>query len=66
MADVEKWKSLKNNWDIVKEEVDARIREVDSRLRTCAPEDLRTIQAELKAWESLKLFPDQVIERDEA
>jgi hypothetical protein len=64
MADVDKWKALRQQWELVIEEADVRIRDLESKLRTCNVESLGVLQAKIAVFESLKRFPDDVIERE--
>lgn len=64
MSNVEAWKGLKQTWEMVSEEIDLRIKDLEARLRTCTADQLISIQTKISVFESLKRFPDDVIERE--
>lgn len=64
MDKIEQWKGMKQSWELVIGEVDVRIKDLEARLRTCTPDQLIPLQAKIAVFESLKRFPDDVIERE--
>ena len=64
---IETAKEVRNTlmWAALIEEVDIKIAYEASKLRTCKPEDLRSIQDRIDVYESIKRIPQDVIDREE-
>ena len=64
---IETAKEVKNTlmWGALQEEIDIKINYEVSKLRTCKPEDLRSIQDRIDVYESIKRIPQDVIDREE-
>ena len=56
--------SLSSDWELVCKEIDLWIGYLLNKTRTCSPEQLPHIQAEIGAYEKVKNLPRTVIERD--
>lgn len=67
MMSSDRAKELKNSllWADVVEELDKKIYHITQTLITCKPEELLDKQKEIKALESVKRLPDDVIDREE-
>lgn len=64
MLNPEEWKTLKESyWPGVIEELNMYIKDAETKLRVCKPEELRSHQELIKAFETMKQLPDNAIER---
>ena len=66
MMDVKQAEELKSSlvWASIVEELDRYIYFEMQKLRTCQPEELKSIQLVINCYESLKSLPDHVIDRE--
>jgi len=64
---IETAKEVRNTlmWAALVEELDIKILYESTKLRTCKPEDLRSIQDRIDVYESIKRIPQDVIDREE-
>ena len=63
--DLERAKAIKNSvhWHSVEEELDRWLQGDQAKIETCAPEELPSIQARIKALKEVKRLPQIVIYR---
>lgn len=54
-----------SDWVEVCKEIDMRIASFEKSLRKCKADELVRLQAQIEAYEELKLLPGQVVAREE-
>lgn len=66
MLDLEKAKELQSSlmWGGVVEELDKKIFHITQKLKTCTPEELKTLQFEINCYENLKRLPSDIVDRE--
>lgn len=67
MMTIEQAKELQQSlmWGGVVEELDKKIFHITEKLKTCTPEELKSLQFEINCYASLKRLPQDIIDREE-
>ena len=67
MMNLERARELKSSllWADVMEELDKEVFHLTQKLQTCAPEQLRDLQGEIRITRALKNLPERIIAREE-